>query len=241
MPDGPGGERRGSRTPEPPPRLGPSRPQSCTSCMDPCLVRICAQWWRMVGRVVVLNGVSSAGKSTIIDAFCARRGAAGELWMRTGIDDFIAQLGVAFCAIPGHPAPFADLGFQVVELADGSVRCEAGSVGRAVFRTYQRTVAAWAHDGRDVIVDECAFDREQGDGWADALDGIATLWVAVHCAPDVVAQRERDRGDRIEGLAASQLAHVHANRTYDLELDTTTTPTDESVAALEHAITSFAW
>jgi chloramphenicol 3-O phosphotransferase len=194
-----------------------------------------------LGRVVVLNGVSSAGKSTIIDAFWERRNTAGELWMRIGIDDYIAQLGPALAGIPGHDGAYSSEGFRIVEVAGGGVRCETGPIGRRVFAAYHRTVATWARCGLDVIVDECAYDREEMDDWVDALGGVPSLWIAVHCAPDVVAQRERDRGDRVEGLGASQLPAVHAHRDHAAAIDTTTAPADESLAAIDDAIATFAW
>lgn len=44
--------------------------------------------------------------------------------------------------------------------------------------------------------------------------------VKVHCHPAELERRERERGDRPPGLAAGQLARVHAHGVYDLECDT---------------------
>lgn len=44
--------------------------------------------------------------------------------------------------------------------------------------------------------------------------------VGVHCPPDELERRERERGDRPPGLAARQLKQVHAHGVYDIECDT---------------------
>ena len=44
------------------------------------------------GQVVVLNGTSSAGKTSLAEAFQELRAAAGECWVVFGIDDFMAKL-----------------------------------------------------------------------------------------------------------------------------------------------------
>jgi chloramphenicol 3-O phosphotransferase len=42
----------------------------------------------------------------------------------------------------------------------------------------------------------------------------------VHCSPQELERRERERGDRPVGLAVRRLAQVHAHGVYDLECDT---------------------
>jgi hypothetical protein len=43
-------------------------------------------------RVVILNGGSSAGKTTLGTAFRDQRAADGDFWLLIGIDDFLAKL-----------------------------------------------------------------------------------------------------------------------------------------------------
>lgn len=49
------------------------------------------------------------------------------------------------------------------------------------------------------------------------------LWVGVRCESTVAAGREIARGDRIQGMAASQAEAVHQGVVYDVEVDTTHT------------------
>jgi chloramphenicol 3-O phosphotransferase len=48
------------------------------------------------------------------------------------------------------------------------------------------------------------------------------LFVGVRCSLEIAEQRERERGDRIEGLARFQYPLVHSHGTYDFEVDTST-------------------
>jgi chloramphenicol 3-O phosphotransferase len=73
-----------------------------------------------------------------------------------------------------------------------------------------------------VIVDEVFLGGAGSQGrWRQALGDLPVLWVGVRCEPDVAAEREVARGDRVTGMAAAQADLVHRGVTYDLEVDTT--------------------
>ena len=60
-----------------------------------------------------------------------------------------------------------------------------------------------------------------------ALEGLTVAWVGARCGADVAETRERQRGDRISGLARDQAERVHLGVSYDLEVDTSKTSTVE--------------
>ena len=134
------------------------------------------------GRVIILNGASSAGKTTIARAWQA---ANAEPWLRVGIDQFwsMAPAGVL-------DGDVADPWFPRDEPRSASI------VGVAFTRAWHRAVAALAHDGFHVIVDDVCFLPSFVSDWRDALRGLDVLWVAVHCPVAIIAERELDRGDR---------------------------------------------
>ena len=158
-------------------------------------------------RVIVLNGASSSGKSSIARALQAQ---LAEPWLTLGVDDLIA-------AMPRWMQDgIAGIAFE----ADG--RVIVGDEFARLDRAWGGGVAAMAAAGAPVIVDEVLLSGGRGqERWAAALAGIDTLWVGVHCDPGVLAERERTRGDRVVGMAADQLPLVHAGVNYDLEVDTT--------------------
>ena len=88
------------------------------------------------------------------------------------------------------------------------------------FVAYRGAVAAVARAGINVIVDEVLLGEDDWKGWQDQLGGLDVMWVAVTPDLDVVEQRERDRNDRMIGLARSQHDVVHRHAVYDVRVDT---------------------
>lgn len=191
------------------------------------------------GRIVILNGASSVGKSSIVEAFRARQADAGAFWWVAGIDDVLSRLGAPWVDVgwPAGPGALAATGMRIVPGEHGLL-IEVGPLLRRLLRLYQRSVARVALDGIDVVVDEVVLDHVAWDDWQTHLAGLDVTWVAVRCSSDEMARRELERGDRPVGLAAAQLATVHQVATYALELDTTTTPPSESAVRLEAFLTA---
>jgi len=185
-----------------------------------------------LGRVVILNDTSSAGKTTIVDLFLAHRHAEGDCWLSTGIDECIARLPDAWHRTPGFDGPWADAGFRL-EAVDDALVVRGGDVWQQMLTAYRRTVAVWARVGFDVIVDDVMLDASAVEGWRAELDGLTVVRVAVHCALDAAEVREQARGDRYRGIARGQFDIVHHDVQYDLELDTTSRTPDELVDELE--------
>jgi chloramphenicol 3-O phosphotransferase len=185
---------------------------------------------RTSSRVVILNGASSSGKTTIATAFRDQRAAVGDFWLLIGIDDFLSKVPYAWKSAGPDRGPFAADGFQFGIAREEPVR--AGSVGRQVLRAYQAGVAAAARVGLNVIVDEVVIDRTSWDDWIDALAGLDVVWVGIRCSAEVAEERNQARGDRFLGLARAQTATVHRDAVYDFEIDTTTQTRDEALSEL---------
>ncbi|WP_307787340.1 MULTISPECIES: chloramphenicol phosphotransferase CPT [Streptomyces] len=163
----------------------------------------------MTTQVIILNGGSSAGKSGIVRCLQA---VLPDPWLAFGIDSLVDALP------PKLRGPDGGIEFA----ADGGVH--VGSGFRALEAAWMRGVAATARAGAKVVVDDVFLGGAASQQrWRDALDGLAVLWVGVRCEPAVAAGREIARGDRAEGMAASQAALVHEGVSYDLEVDTTST------------------
>ena len=185
------------------------------------------------GRLVVLNGVSSAGKTTLASAFRDARAAVGEFWFLVGIDDVLSKL----------PAQWVDLGLASGEgsyVNDGmrfetgpnGVSLRVGSVCRQLFEVYHRTVAAAVRLGLNVLVDDVVVDQATRDDWFRVLDGLDPTWVAIRCAPEIADQRERTRGDRPIGMAGVQQDVIHRGIPYAIEIDTGSLTPGEALTAL---------
>jgi chloramphenicol 3-O phosphotransferase len=186
-------------------------------------------------RVVILNGASSSGKTTIATAFRDQRAAVGDFWLLIGIDDFLSKIPTDWKSAGPERGPFAADGIRF-EMTRGGPSVRVGSVGRQVLRAYQAGVAAAAHVGLNVIVDEVIIDRTSWDDWTVALAGLDVVWVGIRCSPEVAEERNRARGDRFAGLARAQTATVHRDAGYDFEIETTTEPPERALSQLTHGL-----
>ena len=179
------------------------------------------------GRVIVLNGTSSSGKSTLIRALQAQLDGP---WVAIGIDTVVFALPSAYLDQPRWSEVF-----RYVPTAPGSAapfRIETGELGERLIRGLHRMVRAMADAGVDVIVDHVLLERAWLDDLAAALDAVPVLFVGVTCPLDVVLERERARKDRTIGQAAAQFEVVHRAGGYDVEVDTARLDPDAAAGAI---------
>lgn len=159
--------------------------------------------------MIILNGGSSSGKSGIVRCLQA---VLPDPWLAFGCDSFVDAM----------PARMRTSNEGIVFAADGAVR--VGAEFMALQTAWMEGVVATARAGAGVIVDDVFLGGAASQQrWRKALGGLAVLWVGVRCASAVAAGREVARGDRVEGMAASQADLVHDGVSYDLEVDTTHT------------------
>jgi len=158
-------------------------------------------------QVIVLNGGSSAGKSSIARHLQA---LLTGVWLTLGTDTLVAAL----------PASLRESVDGITFAADGTIA--TGEVFRRVDTAWSLGVAQIARAGVPVIVDEVFLGGAASQArWQAALAGLTVLWVGVQCDPEIAAAREAARGDRVTGMARTQAALVHRGVQYDLTVDTT--------------------
>ncbi|WP_410622719.1 chloramphenicol phosphotransferase CPT [Amycolatopsis sp. cmx-8-4] len=174
----------------------------------------------MPPRVIVLNGGSSSGKSTV--ARCLQA-ILPDPWLTFGTDTLVD-------AMPG--------GGTGIDFAVGG-EVIVGEGFRTLEAAWIQGIAAMARAGAGVIVDEVFLGGAASQRrWRDALDGLPVLWVAVRCDGDVAARREAARGDRIAGMAVRQADLVHRGVRYDFEVDTTCTGPEACARAIAGEVIS---
>jgi chloramphenicol 3-O phosphotransferase len=157
------------------------------------------------GRVAILNGGSSAGKTTLGRAL---QSAMPGPWLLLGIDLLIWTLPPEMIGDPD--------GLSVHE---GVIT--RGQLFMPLYRGFQDAVAALARSGVDVLVDDLTLDGlVDQQRWNNALRGLDVCWVGVRCAPQIAAEREARRGTRLPGTARHQAESVHTGVHYDVEVDT---------------------
>ena len=159
-------------------------------------------------QVIVLNGVSSVGKSSVAKAI---QRLAHKPFLHVQMDDFLAML---------PPRAFEDedgLLFERIDSQTINVRC--GHIVERALQGMRYAIASMAARGNHIIVDDVFFDNEDVE-YRRLLKPFDFHLVALFAPLEVVRQREHARGDREIGLAHGQFERVHKGQTYDLEFDT---------------------
>jgi chloramphenicol 3-O phosphotransferase len=183
------------------------------------------------GSVIVLNGPSSAGKTTLAAALQRRFAADGECWFVYAMDDYFAKVPFDWVAAGNHVGAHAEEGV-VLEIVDGAFRMRMGPIGRQVLVAWRGAVGSAARAGLNVIADDVVLTEQEWRAWQVELDGLDTHWVRVQIALDVLEARERARRDRMPGHARAQYDHSYRYPTYDAEVDTGTLEPDAAAAVV---------
>lgn len=154
------------------------------------------------GRVILLNGASSSGKSSIGRAL---QRVLPDPWFLFPVDSLGAMRST-----------------EHVRVLD---EAETEAMLRRTRRGYHRAVAALASVGNDVIMDYPLSEPWRLEDLLGTLEGYDVTTVDVRCDPDELDRRERARGDRPVGLARSQSVFGHDDR--DISVDTTRASPEE--------------
>lgn len=159
----------------------------------------------------MLNGVGSAGKSSIARALQA---ITADPFLHVQMDAFLEMLPAA---LQDHADAFA----YETRQADGkpSVVIRTGPVGARTMRGMRHAIAALAGQGNNLIVDD-VMEAGEAAVYAALLAPFEVHWVGVFAPLEVLEARERRRGDRLAGLARGQYYRLHQGMTYDLDIDT---------------------
>lgn len=146
------------------------------------------------GTVILLNGTSSSGKSSIARALLDLLDGT---WFHLPVDAFHSMR----CDNP---------------IADEDLQAEIDRTAKG----FHRAVAGMAAGGNNVVVDHPLSRRWRLLDLLDLLVPEDTVLIGVRCPLPELERRERERGDRQPGLAAMQYGQVHSHGVHDLDVDT---------------------
>ena len=174
--------------------------------------------------IVILNGTSSAGKSTLARAI---QEAAARPFLHVPMDTF---LGMQPPRLNNHPDAFV---FREVEGAvPREIAIETGPFCEQLLDGMRRSIKGLADAGLDLVVDDVWLGRNEQSAYQALLGGHTVHFVGVHASLEASEARERARGDRDIGQARWQRSRVHVNARYDLEIDTTEMSPEKAAAML---------
>ena len=164
------------------------------------------------GKIILLNGASSAGKSSLAHAL---QQYLDEPFWHWSIDHLLAA-GV----LPRERIAHGDFTWAALR--------------PAFFDGFHRSLAGLASGGNNLIVEHIVESQAWMDRLVEQLASFDVFFVGVHCPLPELERRERARGDRRPGSALEDAATTHSFGEYDHEVDATT-PADELAAGLSRA------
>ena len=149
-------------------------------------------------KIILINGASSAGKSTLAKAFQA---LVDEPFLHFSLD-LLMFGGEVLPARRDAAGPFSWVSMRPM-LFDGYYRC----------------LAALAFAGNNIVVDYIIETQEQLDQLVYLLTPFDVFYVCLRCPLPELERRERQRGDRRIGDARGDHELVNRFGPYDAELD----------------------
>lgn len=169
--------------------------------------------------VIILNGASSAGKSSIAREL---QTILPEPYLHIGIDTFIAMMPKKVNELERSDCVMDGFYFKSKIVNGVTVpRIHCGHYAKRINQVYHSTVKHLADSGMNVIVDDIMDGVREQRQWKAALGDISLLFVGVHCSLPILAEREKSRHDRLQGAAMEQAKRVHEGIKYDLEVSST--------------------
>ena len=142
--------------------------------------------------LILLNGPSSAGKSSIARALRQKLRDSGSDAAIIALDDYL-QMSVK------EPIWEDDV-FEVMPRMCGDI-------------------AAALHRGKTVIIDHVITSARICRALTNAVTGFQMKTVLVSCDVETLRQREAERGDRCVGSAETSLQYLYPKTGYDLCVD----------------------
>ena len=161
------------------------------------------------GRILFLNGVTSSGKTSIVDA--------------------LQQRDAPFFYVIAN-----DLFEQMV--GDRFLQEDYWKYLSEVILMMYHTAKLYSDMGKNVLIDGILVEREQlkphYQQLMDILKENPLDVVEVYCPLEICRQRNLDRGDRYEGQSEEQAALMVQNIRYSLRVDTSQKTPEECAQAI---------
>jgi chloramphenicol 3-O phosphotransferase len=145
------------------------------------------------GKIILLNGVSSSGKSSLAKAIVKR--------------------------LPDHFHYSIDDFDIVIERMEDRENQRFIPVSTEYY--FHRTIRMFSDSGINLVVDQILHNDDTLRDCLSTLEGYPVYFVGVHCPQNDLEKREKERGDRTIGLSKKQLKFVHQqNEAYNIEVNT---------------------
>jgi len=164
-----------------------------------------------IGRIIIINGTSSSGKTCIVHAL---QNLLAEPALEAGLDKFLWMMPERYLERP--------LWDEVLGLAS----C-AGETGHRLVSAMHSSISGLSKMGWNVIADHVLVEPAWVKECVRILSDLPAYLIGVQCPLEVLEQRERSRKNRTLGQTRLQFPLIHKDIIYDLEVDTSIFSHDE--------------
>lgn len=149
-----------------------------------------------LGKVIIINGPSSAGKSTLAHALQASFDIP---FINFSFDLFLDSKALPRDGMKNGKFNWAEM-------------------RPSVFSGVHHCLPALAGAGNNLIMDHIIEEQSWLDELVEILIGFDVFFVGLHCSIEELERRENARGNRRVGDARRDLETVHSFAPYDLEI-----------------------
>lgn len=168
------------------------------------------------GKIIVLNGTSSAGKSTIAKAV---QTMMDEPYLCTGVDHFQLAYPSGLVSI-GNTLAGELVGWQVRYSEGGLQEIRMGSVGLQMLEAMYRALTGISNAGVNVVIDDVIWNQQILETAVSILHTYPIYFFALDLSLAAAEQREKERGNRGPGNARYFYSLVYnLNDVYDARFD----------------------
>lgn len=187
------------------------------------------------GIVLILNGPSSSGKTSIQKALQQK---SPYFFLRVGIDSFFDNLipepdisriqeDKRLDQVTPDGEYIRGISYESDESGSPCIPLHIGSAGDRIMKGMHNAIKAYASLGNNLVVDYILYKPDYLDDLKLRLKGVTVYWIGVSAPLDIIEKREKDRGTSPVGHARSHYESCHKNVSYDLKLDTSKASPDE--------------
>lgn len=169
--------------------------------------------------IILLNGASSAGKSTILKELQV---VFDDLFLGMSVDKFMSM-------VPPNHQGFGSKAAQMwsweqsFDQQGELMTLKVGPLGKSYILGMYECIRVMAERGFNVIVDDVCLDAELLRQIATQLAQFKVYFIGITCELPILEERERLRGNRVIHSARSQHGVVHSFCEHDLIIDTSKT------------------
>lgn len=178
---------------------------------------------KKTGTVIILNGPSAAGKSSLQKAI---QEYMNEPYISAGIDNFFNDLlpdehGSLGRKPKGNFKPDDVRSVSSVTVkGKEAIALHVGSIGQKAVLGMHRAIREYALVGNNIVVDYISYEDSWREDLLDVLQNVPAVFVKVNLPLESLEKREQQRATSPVGHARSHYFQVHQNWKYDLEVDT---------------------